>query len=1702
VEIDLVAFASLLLFGTPLGAIAAAAGAVSIPIIIHLLNRRRFRIVSWAAMRFLLAAQRKNSRRLRLEQLILLAVRCLVVVLVLLAMVSVMPWAETAWQRLFPDSVSLTVTGAHRTHKILVVDGSFSMAVKLGDGTAFDRAKVLAEQIVRESPRGDGFSVVLMSASPRRIVPEPSEDAPRVNKEIQALRLPHGNADLPGTLNTIESLLRRSPGKFEEHEVYFLTDLQQSTWILKQPGLVSAVLQKIQARARTIFVDVGQDGIGNLAVTRLGLGAPLATVGAVMPIAVTVHNFSSEARDSVRLELCVGKARAAAADPPLEMRVAQQIVVRANRGPNFFSFPYRFTTPGEYVLQVRLESDALELDDARSAVLTVKPSVPVMVVDGKPAARESFDSGAEWLRVALNPFDSKTTPASVPFRAKVLNESQFADASLGDLTDYDCVFFCDVARLSPPEVRRLETHLRRGGGAVFSLGDHVDAGAYNDLLFRGGQGLLPARLLKKISAPGNVHFHLAVEGSAYQEPPLEAFADDNDRLSLLMARFQRYFQVVPVDRAGPRKVLSFMPISVSASSKGSPIEGLPIGDPALLEWHPPSSPLPGDESTEARDRGQEPARYRGRVVLVTSTLNGDWTSWPASPSYLPLIQELARFAVSGRLREQAVSVGEPLEEFLPSGGTALDASLTNPEGRNETVRTLALEDSSLLRWPDTELSGLYRVVVGHHPQEHLFAVNVPSATLAEQGSESDLIRASSDELRRSYPEWDFQVVSTVRDVKRSGGPTAGPLLAPRPLGPGLARWLLLAALVLLLAEVLLAWRFGHFSTLPVKATRPTSGLWLPGIAAAVVFLTLLILGGVLVSAANTGDFLGFLPERLRLTLETALNIAPPAPGEGSRWRLEFQPYFWDAAADPWLAGLFAVLAGASVYGIYRREGRALKLARGYPLLLVALRVCLLLLTLTVLLPQLQLWFERQGWPDVVVLIDDSHSMSTVDHWQDVRVKALAEQLGREASLAQLERLRLAQALLTRPGQDWLTALLTQRKTRVHVYHCATRAARLSDVTEPGQVSAALQAIQNLRADPANDSSQLGSALRQVLNDFRGSSLSAVIMLTDGVTTEGEDLARVARYAAQVGVPLFFIGLGEAHEARDLCLHDLQAEDSVYVNDRLVIEVRLSSQGISELNVPVRLFEKGKDRVLLERMVRVNPQGKPVKVRLVHQPQEEGEKVYLVKVPVQEGEANTANNVIERTVHVHKTRLIKVLYVEGEARWEYRYVKNLLERESNRLEGNKSIDLKVLLLDADSDWGTQDRSAVSEFPARSELNQYDVVILGDVNPRPGTRTPKMTEHLQNLADFVKERGGGLLMIAGPQYAPHAYKGTPLQDVLPIDVLTDQQDPEPDAGREASYRPQLTPVGQLHPIFRFSPDEKENGEIWNGLKKMFWFSEGYQPKRAAEVLATLPSGEGRGTSSEQTTGSSLAPHPSPLATHPLVVQQFVGAGRSLFFGFDETWRWRWREDELRFNQFWVQTVRYLARSRTGRVALRLDRQTPYRRGEPIRVMVRFPDDAPPPPPDTEVKVVVERREKGGNPTDPEVQTMHLAKVEGSRSSFEGLLTRTPEGEYQFWLSAPSVSGTRPRTECRVLAPPGEMEVLRLNQAEMERAAEETQGRFYTLADAEHLLSELPAGTRVNLNASGPPLALWNHVLVFALVLTLLGLEWVLRKRQHLL
>src|SRR5229473_1993823 len=791
--------------------LAVAAGAASIPIIIHLLNRNRFRVVTWAAMRFLLAAQRKNTRRMRLEQFLLLAVRVLMVVLLVLAMASVYGWANGPgglWSWLFPDTFVRAAAGSQRTHKFLVLDGSFIMAHKNGDGDAFERARHAAMQIIDDSPGGDGFSVILMAAPPRRIVAEASDDPRKVAEEIQALRLPHGNADLTATLNTVADLLRTSPGKFEEKEVYFLTDLQRSTWTAHQAVDPGMALQKIQSRARTIFVNVGEGETNNLAVSNVLLDVPMVTTGGVTPIVATLHNYSAEARRQAKIDLLVGKARTVAADPPFRFRVEQEILTDVPPGQTAtVSFSFKFPSAGEYAVQVRAESDALELDDRRTVIVSVKDTVPVMLVNGKPAV-ELYERATEFLSDALNPFPGMVSPRNFPARPKIVSESSFADAGQGDLTPFDCLFLCDVPRLGQAEIKRIEAHLQSGGGVVICLGPRVDLEAYNRLLYRNGEGILPAKLVGRERAPDDRFYTLYSDDEGYKKPPLTDFGADNGKTILQSVPFYEYVIAEVPASSKARKVLSFMPdaqVNRGIDAPRSPTKSgiaksMRLEDPAILEW----------------------SRYRGRVILITTTVNQDWTDeWPKSPSFLPLVQELFRFAVAGRLREHSGTVGEVLEEYLPVGNAGLDVTIHTPDDKVENARTEDREDGSVFRWSGTDTSGVYRAVIGFDPRDHLFAINVPTTTDAQQACESDLARTNPEELRSTFPGWDFQVVTEVKDVVHSGGPvievsenTVG------GLGMAVARALLLAMLVLLLAEVVLAWKFGHYSVVTARTEAP------------------------------------------------------------------------------------------------------------------------------------------------------------------------------------------------------------------------------------------------------------------------------------------------------------------------------------------------------------------------------------------------------------------------------------------------------------------------------------------------------------------------------------------------------------------------------------------------------------------------------------------------------------------------------------------------------------------------------------------------------------------------------------------------------------------------------------------------------------------------------------------------------------------
>ena len=475
------------------------------------------------------------------------------------------------------------------------------MALRDKDATCFDRAKALAAKIVRDSPSGDGFSVVLMAAPPRRIVPEPSEDSRRVASEIEAIKMPHGNADIVDTLSKVESMLQASPHKFADKQVYFLTDLQQSTWVIGQPGAVSGTLQKIQAQAQTVFVDVGVDNAPNLAVTNLTLGDEIATTGRETAILATVRNYGSETREQVHLKLFIGKARSEGNEAPMKLLEQQETYVRAVRDQQTpVAFAYKFPTPGDYVIQVRIdkstpkdndpdagkETDALDLDDLRTIVVTVKKDVPVLLVNGKPSG-DPFDQATEWLRLALNPFDNASAPGNVPARPTVINPLKFSDETQGELTKYDCVFLCDVPSLSGPEVKRLENHLRRGGGVVFCLGPQVQTGEYNRLLYKNGAGLLPASLVGIQSATEAFNFQFTVDSP--DEPPLRAFRADTDRARLLEPRFSKFMMTgEPAAGVKPRKVLGFSAVPIPGKDKAPGARQPPPGGPAILEWNPPA----------------------------------------------------------------------------------------------------------------------------------------------------------------------------------------------------------------------------------------------------------------------------------------------------------------------------------------------------------------------------------------------------------------------------------------------------------------------------------------------------------------------------------------------------------------------------------------------------------------------------------------------------------------------------------------------------------------------------------------------------------------------------------------------------------------------------------------------------------------------------------------------------------------------------------------------------------------------------------------------------------------------------------------------------------------------------------------------------------------------------------------------------------
>jgi hypothetical protein len=716
-----------------LGWLAAAAA----PLLIHLWSRHRFREAPWAAMQFLLAAMRKNARRLQLQQWLLLAVRTLIILLIVLAV------AEPYGERLLAGGTS------GPAHKIIVIDGSYSMAYRENGTTNFRRAKQLAIDLVQASHPADAFTVILMSSNRRMVVRDPTFDHAGVATQIESLSQPQAGAKLPETIALIREAIadRAKQNMPPRREVYFFTDLQARTWeglvkptqtpdTDKQPS-IAAEVASLGEQAALVVVDLGHVDASNLAIESVSTTSAVVTTSRETGVSAVLHNFSREASSKVRVELLVD-----------DVATSEQTLDIAAGGEAAIHFTHRFSTAGEHTVTVRATGDRLELDNSRSLVVPVRDEIRVLCVAGREGA-------AKYLVSALNPNPSGDSP----IRPIIVADGELADTPLAD---FDCVFLCNVAQLTANEATRLTRYVESGGGLVIFLGNQTMPASYNGLseASKGSQQtLLPATIGDVVSQP-----QFGLDPLNYRHPIVAPFRG-RERAGLLTTPISRHFKLeIAKGRPG---------VEVAAA--------LPSGDPLIV-----TAPF-----------------GRGRTVLVgtdgslssVDPASGEpWTTWPTWPSYLPIVHELLAFASGGQQTLWQRLVGAPLTGSLSNETAASIGSgglhIARPDGRTEPVSLQSTPAGKEWRYTNTDISGIYTLRGLPKGQTQRFAVNVDTA-------EGDVARINPQQL------------PTAIKVRSNWEGETGGAKTQTTAQAGLNTSLLWGALALLFAESFMAWQFGR-----------------------------------------------------------------------------------------------------------------------------------------------------------------------------------------------------------------------------------------------------------------------------------------------------------------------------------------------------------------------------------------------------------------------------------------------------------------------------------------------------------------------------------------------------------------------------------------------------------------------------------------------------------------------------------------------------------------------------------------------------------------------------------------------------------------------------------------------------------------------------------------------------------------------------
>lgn len=748
-------------------------------------------------------------------------------------------------------------------------------------------------------------------------------------------------------------------------------------------------------------------------------------------------------------------------------------------------------------------------------------------------------------------------------------------------------------------------------------------------------------------------------------------------------------------------------------------------------------------------------------------------------------------------------------------------------------------------------------------------------------------------------------------------------------------------------------------------------------------------------------------------------------------QLVFEQGDFAFAAPPstrtWL-GIAGVIAASAVATYTIARGKSSVLDRG---IMAGLRVALVaVLVFCLMQPTLTLSTVVPQQNFVGILLDDSRSMRLEDADGTTRNQFIAEAFT--------------------PGQSQLLQELSDR--------FVLRFFRFSDA------SRRMTGLEEMTFDGTH--TNLASALDAARAELSGVPLSGLVMVTDGADTGERPLTEAIVPLQAAGVPVFTVGLGDEQLAPDIELGRVELPRAVLEGSTLMVDVVVTQSGFRRGST-VPLIVEDETSILVQEDVELGPDGEPVVTRLGFELGEAGPRRVRFRIPAQPGERVDRNNARDAWVEVRGERE-KILYFEGEPRWEVKFMRRAIADDPN-------LQLVLLQRTAEGKFLRLEVSDSTElefgFPAtREELYRYRALVIGSAEASFFSH-----DQLQMIADFVSRRGGGVLFLGGhASFAEGGWIDTSVEEVMPV-ILGAPRRGEDFFFDQIKVSP--TPAGLAHPAVQLDAEPEDVAARWEALPPVTAVNPISEIRPGATALLTGTRGEG---------GNQVV----------LAFQRY-GRGKSIALTVQDSWLWQMHADvpleDQSHEAFWKQMLRWLVDGVPDAIAAGTD-QEQVEPGEAVRILATIQDSTFLAVNDGAVTATV---------TSPsgivEIVPMEWTVEEDGEYAAE--FRPTEMGDYEIDVSAERQEGLLGVDRSYLHVAPSDREYFgsaRRTQL-LQRIADDTGGQFYTRETVASLPEDITiTGAGVTLSEEHD---LWDMPALFLLMLLFMGAEWAYRRVRGL-